>query len=184
MSCSITTASRQCRWTSPGPAVPHVCLAALAASHTPRAPRPRPPARPLRASTAATPGRRRRHHHQVPQYILEDAVASGQGARCNIIVTQPRRISALGLASRVASERGERVGEVVGYSVRLESKTSALTRLLFCTTGALPRGQLCAAGALPRWRRAAPASGAGSLVSVNVLWGAASGWVGGYNARG
>ena len=72
---------------------------------------------------------------QVPQFILEDAVAAGRGARCNVIVTQPRRISALGLASRVAAERGEDVGQTVGYSVRLDSKQSARTRILFCTTG-------------------------------------------------
>eukprot|EP00955_Chlamydomonas_euryale_P001011 11800-Chlamydomonas_euryale.AAC.1 len=47
--------------------------------------------------------------------------------------------SALGLASRVASERGEAVGESVGYSVRLDSKHGPRTRLLFCTTGVLLR---------------------------------------------
>lgn len=72
---------------------------------------------------------------QVPQYILESAIAAGEGARCNIVCTQPRRISAVGLAARVAAERGEKCGEVVGYSVRLDSKQSARTRLLFCTTG-------------------------------------------------
>lgn len=44
---------------------------------------------------------------QAPQFLLEEAVAAGAGAACNIIVTQPRRISAVGLASRVAAERGE-----------------------------------------------------------------------------
>ena len=58
--------------------------------------------------------------------------------RNNIICTQPRRISAIGLAERVANERDEKVGGVVGYS-RLESKTSKETRLLFCTTGILLR---------------------------------------------
>lgn len=72
---------------------------------------------------------------QVPQYILEQAVAAGQGGSCSIIVTQPRRIAAIGLANRVAEERGEQVGGVVGYSVRLDSKSSPRTRLLFCTTG-------------------------------------------------
>lgn len=164
---------------------------------------------------------------QVPQYILEAAVAAGQGSACNIICTQPRRISAVGVSTRVAQvlnnapsarhqaillcchvprqqqgmhacftscmawqdllpslvtdstaatvvdmphssmlsvrhfmqitakqheriptpcvgfgltplllqERGEGVGGVVGYSVRLESRTSRRTRLLFCTTG-------------------------------------------------
>lgn len=72
---------------------------------------------------------------QVPQFILEEAVAAGRGAACSIICTQPRRISAVGLASRVSAERGEQVGSTVGYSVRLDSKQSARTRLLFCTTG-------------------------------------------------
>ncbi len=50
-------------------------------------------------------------------------------------MTQPRRISAVGVATRVAQERGERLGDVVGYSVRLDSRRSAHSRLLFCTTG-------------------------------------------------
>ncbi|KAL4527192.1 hypothetical protein Ndes2526B_g09099 [Nannochloris sp. 'desiccata'] len=76
---------------------------------------------------------------QIPQYILENAISSGNGASCNVIITQPRRISAVGLASRVAAERGEAVGQTVGYSVRLDSKQSKRTRLLFCTTGILLR---------------------------------------------
>ena len=72
----------------------------------------------------------------MPQFILEEAIASGAGAACSIICTQPRRISAVGLATRVAAERGEPApGGTVGYSVRLDSKQSARTRLLFCTTG-------------------------------------------------
>lgn len=76
---------------------------------------------------------------QVPQFILESEIAAGRGGATNIIVTQPRRISAIGLAERVAAERCEKCGDVVGYSVRLESKQSAKTRLLFCTTGVLLR---------------------------------------------
>jgi ATP-dependent RNA helicase DHX57 len=77
---------------------------------------------------------------QVPQYLLEEAVEGGAGGACNIVCTQPRRISAVGVATRVAAERGEAVGDVVGYSVRLDSKRSHRTRLLFCTTGEpLPR---------------------------------------------
>ena len=76
---------------------------------------------------------------QVPQFILEDTIAKGEGGYCNIICTQPRRISAVGLAMRVAAERGESVGGSVGYSVRLDSKQSVRTRLLFCTTGVLLR---------------------------------------------
>ena len=47
--------------------------------------------------------------------------------------------SVASLAQRVAAERGGRVGGVVGYAVRLESKRSVDTRLLFCTTGVLLR---------------------------------------------
>ncbi len=40
---------------------------------------------------------------------------------------------------RVAAERLEKVGNTVGYQIRLESSRSAATRLLFCTTGVLLR---------------------------------------------
>eukprot|EP00898_Chlorokybus_atmophyticus_P002355 jgi/Chlat1/311/Chrsp1S03185 len=77
---------------------------------------------------------------QVGQYILEDAEAVGNGSLCNIICTQPRRISAVSVADRVASERGSVAGEgAVGYSVRLESRRGPRTRLLFCTAGVLLR---------------------------------------------
>jgi len=41
---------------------------------------------------------------------------------CRIFCTQPRRISALSVAERVAYERGENVGHTVGYQIRLESR--------------------------------------------------------------
>jgi HrpA-like RNA helicase len=72
---------------------------------------------------------------QVPQFCLEDAAA--KGVPCNIIIAQPRRISAMSVAERVAAERGETIGKTVGYTIRLESKATANTRLLFCTTGIL-----------------------------------------------
>ena len=75
---------------------------------------------------------------QVAQYLLEEAAASGR--RINILCTQPRRISAIGVAERVAAERGERAGEgAVGYAVRGESKQGSATSVLFCTTGVLLR---------------------------------------------
>ena len=76
---------------------------------------------------------------QLPQFILEDAIGEGRGSQCNIVCTQPRRISAISVAQRVAQERGEEVGESVGYQIRLEARKSAATRLLFCTTGVLLR---------------------------------------------
>ena len=85
---------------------------------------------------------------QVPQFIFEDEIERRAGGEANIICTQPRRVAALGLAERVAAERGERAGESVGYSVRLESKQSARTRLLFCTTGILLRRLISDGGEL------------------------------------
>lgn len=80
---------------------------------------------------------------QVPQFILEGATEAMAGGATNIVCTQPRRIAAISVAERVACERGEPApgerGSVVGYSVRLDSATTADTRLLFCTTGVLLR---------------------------------------------
>ena len=62
-----------------------------------------------------------------------------QGRPCRILCTQPRRISALSVADRVAAERGEKIGQAVGYQIRLESKVSPRTLLTFCTNGVLLR---------------------------------------------
>jgi HrpA-like RNA helicase len=66
--------------------------------------------------------------------LLEDCAAAGRA--CRVLCSQPRRISAVSVASRVAEERGERVGQTAGYSIRLESAASNDTALLFVTTGA------------------------------------------------
>ncbi|XP_022151381.1 DExH-box ATP-dependent RNA helicase DExH1 isoform X2 [Momordica charantia] len=76
---------------------------------------------------------------QLPQFILEEEISKLRGADCRIICTQPRRISAISVAARISAERGENLGETVGYQIRLEAKQSAQTRLLFCTTGVLLR---------------------------------------------
>ncbi|XP_076259588.1 3'-5' RNA helicase YTHDC2-like isoform X1 [Rhynchophorus ferrugineus] len=74
---------------------------------------------------------------QIPQYILENAAINREP--CKIICTQPRRISALSAAERVAYERGEDVGHSVGYHIRLESKCGPQTALIYCTVGVLLR---------------------------------------------
>lgn len=76
---------------------------------------------------------------QVPQFLLDDWILNRSESRehINIICTQPRRISAIGVAERVASERDEQIGDTVGYQIRLESKISSRTRLTFCTIGIL-----------------------------------------------
>jgi HrpA-like RNA helicase len=76
---------------------------------------------------------------QVPQFLLHDCIEQGRGSSANIICTQPRRISAIGVAQRVAAEMCEDVGRTVGYNIRLEKCESRDTRLLFCTTGVLLR---------------------------------------------
>lgn len=76
---------------------------------------------------------------QLPSFILEDQLAKGKP--CKIFVTEPRRISAISLAQRVSQELGDSPGamgtnaSLVGYSIRLEAKTSASTRLAFVTNG-------------------------------------------------
>lgn len=50
---------------------------------------------------------------QIPQFILESEIESVRGASCSIVCTQPRRISAISVSERVATERGEQLGESV-----------------------------------------------------------------------
>lgn len=56
--------------------------------------------------------------------------------RETFFIPQPRRISAVSVAERVAYERGEQPGQSCGYSVRFES---VLPRphasVMFCTVG-------------------------------------------------
>ncbi|KAI8622119.1 P-loop containing nucleoside triphosphate hydrolase protein [Chytriomyces sp. MP71] len=76
---------------------------------------------------------------QTGQFILEHCLESGRGGATNIMCTQPRRISAISLAERVAAERAESVGKLIGYSIRGELVRSSETKLTFCTTGILLR---------------------------------------------
>lgn len=56
---------------------------------------------------------------RIPRFLLEDRVRGGAGAQCNILVTQPRRISAVSVAERVANEMGPALRPCVGYQVYL-----------------------------------------------------------------
>ncbi|XP_037931792.1 uncharacterized protein LOC119666584 [Teleopsis dalmanni] len=83
---------------------------------------------------------------QVPQFILDNWMYTSSKLdkskpvpHVEIICTQPRRLSAIGVAERVSNERIERVGQSIGYQIRLENKISPSTRLTFCTTGILLR---------------------------------------------
>ncbi|CAH2092989.1 unnamed protein product [Euphydryas editha] len=75
---------------------------------------------------------------QVPQIILDNAIKAKRGANVKILVTQPRRIAASSLAIRVSKERGERLGNSIGYAVRLETvEERSRGSIKFCTTGIL-----------------------------------------------
>ncbi|XP_011312776.1 probable ATP-dependent RNA helicase YTHDC2 [Fopius arisanus] len=74
---------------------------------------------------------------QVPQYILEYCQQKNQA--CRIICTQPRRLSAVSVAERVAFERDEKIGQTFGYQIRLESRVAPKTLLTYCTNGVLLR---------------------------------------------
>ncbi|CAN0381572.1 unnamed protein product, partial [Discosporangium mesarthrocarpum] len=76
---------------------------------------------------------------QVPQFLLEEWEEGMGTGDFRVVVTQPRRIAAVGVATRVAEERCEGLGDRVGYRIRGESRTGPGTRLLFCTTGVLLR---------------------------------------------
>ncbi|KAJ5248723.1 hypothetical protein N7468_000174 [Penicillium chermesinum] len=76
---------------------------------------------------------------QLPQYLE-------QAGWCNdgkvIAVTQPRRVAATTVATRVAEEMRCQLGEQVGYSIRFEDVTSASTKIKFLTDGMLLREAL------------------------------------------
>ncbi|KAF9331170.1 hypothetical protein BG006_005964 [Podila minutissima] len=82
---------------------------------------------------------------QVPQYLTEFMMEEGLGDQCDIVCTQPRRISAISIANRVSEELGDsrnsagKPGTLVGYQIRLESKVAPTNVLKFCTTGILLR---------------------------------------------
>ncbi|KAF2478195.1 P-loop containing nucleoside triphosphate hydrolase protein [Lindgomyces ingoldianus] len=80
---------------------------------------------------------------QIPSFILEHELSKGMP--CKIFCTEPRRISAISLAQRVSEELGEGPRDLgtprsfIGYAIRLESKTTAQTRLVYATVGVVLR---------------------------------------------
>uniref|UniRef100_A0A4W6C4D2 ATP-dependent DNA/RNA helicase DHX36 n=1 Tax=Lates calcarifer TaxID=8187 RepID=A0A4W6C4D2_LATCA len=75
---------------------------------------------------------------QVTQFILDDYINRGMGSLCRVVCTQPRRISAISVAERVAAERAESVGNgnSCGYQIRLQSRLPRRQgSVLYCTTG-------------------------------------------------
>jgi ATP-dependent helicase HrpA len=70
---------------------------------------------------------------QLPQ-ILFEAGLCGWGI---IGVTQPRRIAAYGVSSRIAKEMNTELGRLVGYKIRFDDKTTQNTQIKIMTDGIL-----------------------------------------------
>lgn len=79
---------------------------------------------------------------RVPPALLMAGLAGNKTAgksNGQIVMLEPRRIAARTAARRMAFERGERVGQTVGYRVRFEESVSRDTRILVVTEGVLLR---------------------------------------------
>lgn len=72
---------------------------------------------------------------RVPPALLDQPWLEGR----KVLMLEPRRIAARAAAEFMAAQRGERVGETVGYRIRFESKVSAATRIEVVTEGILTR---------------------------------------------
>lgn len=72
---------------------------------------------------------------RVPPALLHEPWLSGKG----MILLEPRRLAAKMCAVYMASQLGERLGQTVGYSMRLEHAVSRKTRIEVVTEGVLTR---------------------------------------------
>jgi len=71
----------------------------------------------------------------VPLFLLEAGWRGGG----RIILLEPRRLAARAAAGRMAALLGEKVGETVGYRMRLDNRVSAKTRIEVVTEGVFAR---------------------------------------------
>ncbi len=91
---------------------------------------------------------------QVPQMLLDGGVLDGkteptpgpsggvERGRGQVVILQPRRLPARMLAAWVAKGRGVKLGQEVGYQIRLDDVTSPATRIRYVTEGILLRQML------------------------------------------
>ncbi len=71
---------------------------------------------------------------RVPGVALR-ALGQADGPASRVWMVEPRRLAARAAAQRLAAELGEPVGQRIGYSVRLERRVSAATRIEVLTGG-------------------------------------------------
>src|SRR5438128_655387 len=81
----------------------------------------------LQASTGA--GKTTR----VPPALLD----AGMAGQCRIVMLEPRRLAARAAARRMAQERGQALGDDVGFHVRFDRCVSRKTRIVAVTEGIL-----------------------------------------------
>ena len=87
---------------------------------------------------------------QIPRFLYEARERKlknminkkSQRHRNLICCTQPRRVAAISVAERVASEINQKCGELVGYSVRFDEAISRRTKIKYMTDGMLLREAL------------------------------------------
>ncbi|MDE1959379.1 MAG: ATP-dependent helicase HrpB [Xanthomonadaceae bacterium] len=72
---------------------------------------------------------------RVPPALLAAPWLAGR----RIVMLEPRRLAARAAAEFMAAQRGEAVGQTIGYRIRFESKVSAATRIEVVTEGILTR---------------------------------------------
>jgi ATP-dependent helicase HrpB len=68
---------------------------------------------------------------QVPPALLDEAWLAGN----RIVMLEPRRVAARAAAGFMARQRGESVGETIGYRIRFDHQVSARTRIEDVTEG-------------------------------------------------
>ena len=81
---------------------------------------------------------------QIPQFCIDNSSVLSEYIGVDVsgkvvAVTQPRRVAAISVAHRVASERNVQVGGEVGYTVRFDDSSSSSTRIKYMTDGILVR---------------------------------------------
>ena len=72
---------------------------------------------------------------RVPPALLDEPWLAGR----SILMLEPRRLAASNAARFMAKERGEAVGQTIGYAIRYERKVSKATRIEVVTEGILTR---------------------------------------------